>query len=148
MFSEAKLFESVRNGELQSVQAAIRNGCNVAETDMHGRTPLHVAASLGHADIAALLLEQGAAVDAKDRQSQTPLHHAAAGGHAALAELLVEHGADIGAQDSVQEIPHHYVDRNLDGRLAALLRPDQSTAGHAFRVVKSLKTKNGGSTRA
>ena len=41
------------------------------------QTPLHVAARLGHADIAALLLQHGADVAATTKDRYTPLHIAA-----------------------------------------------------------------------
>jgi len=39
-------------------------------------TPLHEAASEGHADMAAFLLERGADVNAKNRRGKTPLFYA------------------------------------------------------------------------
>lgn len=41
------------------------------------QTPLHVAARLGHGDIAALLLQHGADVTATTKDRYTPLHIAA-----------------------------------------------------------------------
>lgn len=45
------------------------------------QTPLHVAARLGHADIAALLLQHGADVAATTKDKYTPLHIAAKEGN-------------------------------------------------------------------
>jgi hypothetical protein len=47
-------------------------GAFLESADMAGMTPLHVAASLGDADIATLLLQRGAQVEARDRQGRTP----------------------------------------------------------------------------
>src|SRR5947209_5387657 len=41
--------------------------------DPASRTPLHIAASLGKADYAQVLLDNGADVNAKDKQGWTPL---------------------------------------------------------------------------
>lgn len=41
------------------------------------QTPLHVAARLGHADIAGLLIQHGADVTANTKDKYTPLHIAA-----------------------------------------------------------------------
>lgn len=41
------------------------------------QTPLHVAARLGHGDIASLLLQHGADVAATTKDCYTPLHIAA-----------------------------------------------------------------------
>ena len=40
-------------------------------------TPLHLAASWGHKEIAELLIANGAYVNAKDKEGKTPLYHAA-----------------------------------------------------------------------
>jgi hypothetical protein len=67
-----------------------------------GRTPLHVAAALGHTAVAEFLLREGADVDARltdsaDLPGATPLHLAAAAGHRDAAELLLGRGADPNA---------------------------------------------------
>lgn len=57
-------------------------------------TPLSRAARRGHARIARLLLEAGAAVDATLEGGATALFVAAAEGHARVVALLLEAGAD------------------------------------------------------
>jgi ankyrin repeat protein len=69
-----------------------------------GWTPLHLASFFGHREVAALLLERGAAIDARSRsrrfaRENTPLHAAAANRQTAVAELLLERGADVNARD-------------------------------------------------
>ena len=44
--------------------------------DEEKRTPLHWAAGMGHGDVAALLLKEGAALEAADSKGNTPLHYA------------------------------------------------------------------------
>lgn len=44
--------------------------------DEEQRTPLHWAAGMGHADVAALLLKEGAKLEAADSKGNTPLHYA------------------------------------------------------------------------
>ncbi|MGO8926242.1 MAG: ankyrin repeat domain-containing protein, partial [Limisphaerales bacterium] len=56
------------------------------------QTPLHLAARLGHKDVAELLLASKADVNAKDNGGQTPLHLAVVFGHKDVAELLRQHG--------------------------------------------------------
>jgi ankyrin repeat protein len=61
------------------------------ERNAKSRTPLHDAASQGHAEVVNLLLEhwpEGARQ--KDNGGNTPLHTAAAHGHTAVVKLLVE----------------------------------------------------------
>ena len=67
--------------------------------------PLHVAASKGHADIAAYLLARGAEPDAKDALGNTPLHLAAAKGHAETVEALLAGGAAPAVANAAGRLP-------------------------------------------
>ena len=55
---------------------------------------LSIAALMGHTEVVALLLENGADVNAKSRDGGTALHAAAFLGRAETAKLLLEKGAD------------------------------------------------------
>jgi uncharacterized protein len=68
-----------------------------AEND-EGRTALHMAACTDRADLAALLLQHGAAVNACNDQGFTPLLVASAASSAELVQLLLDAGAYIPAQ--------------------------------------------------
>jgi hypothetical protein len=48
----------------------------VNAADAEKRTPLHWAAGMGHADVAALLLKEGASLEAADSKGNTPLMYA------------------------------------------------------------------------
>ena len=74
----------------------------------YGITPLHVAPTWNHLDIAKLLIENGANVNAKASDGETPLHWAASGGNLDIAKLLVENGADVNAKNSDGETPLHW----------------------------------------
>ncbi len=66
-----------------------------APLDKTGRLPLHRAAELGHRDLAAFLIEQGADVNSRGywHNNATPLHLAEEAGHDDVARLLQRHGA-------------------------------------------------------
>ena len=51
-------------------------GVSVNVQDYDGRSPLHLAASTGHADVVKLLLELGADIGIKDRFGGRPLDDA------------------------------------------------------------------------
>jgi len=63
--------------------------------DKTGRTPLHVAAEFGHAELAQYLIQHGASVNDFGHWSCncTPLQIATHKGHGDLAALLKSHGA-------------------------------------------------------
>ena len=61
-------------------------------------TPMHVAASAGHADILSLLLEHGVGVDIRGDNGWTPLHVASQGGQLKAGQFLLDRGADIKAR--------------------------------------------------
>ena len=65
-----------------------------------GRTPLHVAALEGRAQVAAVLIEGGAPVEAAMYAGPfRPLHLAAQEGHSNVAEVLLgAGGAEVDAQ--------------------------------------------------
>lgn len=64
----------------EELQALLDSGLSPNTPDRHGRAALHLAALLGQADLARLLLARGAAVDARDRRGSTPLMLAAGAG--------------------------------------------------------------------
>lgn len=51
--------------------------CNVNERDFDGASPLHYAASLGHAEVVRWLLTEGGAKVTLDNLGGSPLHNAA-----------------------------------------------------------------------
>ncbi|CAN0394631.1 unnamed protein product, partial [Laminaria digitata] len=79
-------------GRNRFVQAGVRP--NVTDGGPSADTPLHWAASFGHADLCSLLLNEGADVNRCNNEGTTPLHEASKGGHADVVRLLLEQGAD------------------------------------------------------
>jgi hypothetical protein len=86
---------------------SIRNINVNVKDDWRGYTPLHFAATIGHVEIARLLLQNRADVNAKSKYGTTPLHDAAVNGHVDILHLLVENGADLEAQDNDGERALH-----------------------------------------
>lgn len=68
-----------------------------------GATPLHVAATLGDASTARLLLDLGANANARcDPGGETALHYAARFGEREMVELLLARGADPRLVDDIE----------------------------------------------
>lgn len=87
-------------GRTDFIRLFIEAGADVTVRDKHGRTPLHWAAHLIKADIAAaLMISNGAKayLDAKDNEGYTALHRAAANNRDIVVGELLRAGADINA---------------------------------------------------
>jgi ankyrin repeat protein len=80
------------------VKALLRAGVRTEATDDRGRTALHLAAAAGKADLAEILLDNGADVNAGD-WGWTPLHEAVDRRDKAMAELLLKRKADVNAAE-------------------------------------------------
>ncbi|XP_030749052.1 serine/threonine-protein phosphatase 6 regulatory ankyrin repeat subunit A-like isoform X1 [Sitophilus oryzae] len=76
-------------------------------TDCEKRTPLHAAAFKGEAQIANILLENGARVNAKDSKWITPLHRACAVNSDETVDILIKYQADVCARDRLWQTPLH-----------------------------------------
>ena len=85
------------------------------------KTPLHQAASHGHATIAATLIAAGADVNAKDNdRRETPLHRAADRGRVSVVSVLLAAGADVNAKDKDRDTPLHRVAIDGDGLISVI----------------------------
>ena len=72
------LFDLVKTGTPEQVQAAIKAGANVNDRDMFGRTLLMYAAEYNeNPAVITTLLNAGAKLDDRDKNGMTPLMHAA-----------------------------------------------------------------------
>jgi hypothetical protein len=116
-WGESQLHHCAWNGFTTSVKRllSIRNINVNVKDDWNGSTPLRYAAGKGHAEIARLLLQNGAEVNAKSNYGNTPLHWAAFQGHVDILHLLVENGANLEAQESGGSRPLH--DAAIHGNL-------------------------------
>jgi hypothetical protein len=97
-----QIHEAAGHGDLEKVKALLKDNPNLVfskDKDHGGATPLHIAAVLGHRDVAKLLLANHADVNAKDNNGVTALYYAAYSGHKDVVELLLANHADVNAKD-------------------------------------------------
>ena len=128
--SEA-FFETASAGD---VRACLRAGADPEARDKDGSTPLHWAASEGHAGAITALLEAGADPDARNESGGTPLLWAAFEGHAGAIATLLEAGADPDARSKNGNTSLHWAAfKGHAGAIAALLEagadPDAQVLG-------------------
>ena len=88
---ESHLMLASLKGQPAFVSKLITKG---ADVNKPGWTPLHYAASGGHASVIAMLLENSAYIDAESPNGTTPLMMAAMYGSEESVNLLLQEGAD------------------------------------------------------
>ena len=68
--------------------------CAPQPKDVQERTPLHLAATYDHLDIAEVLLDEGADPRSVSNDGTTPLHEACLEGNTAIVSVLLEKSED------------------------------------------------------
>jgi len=96
-----KLFEAVKNDDLDQVNELVGQGADVnAKDKFFGDTPLHKAIQLRNFEMVKLLIENGADVNAINGQDDTPLILSVAQSDLEFVKLLLENGAKVNAHGS------------------------------------------------
>jgi ankyrin repeat protein len=95
---ESPLMIAALKGHTAQVRKLIERD---ADINKPGWAPLHYAATGGHLEIMALLLEHHAFIDAQSPNKTTPLMMAAHYGSPAAVKLLLEAGADVAMRNEL-----------------------------------------------
>lgn len=94
-FMESPLYKAAFNGHAATLRALLRHNANIYFRGPSLRTPLHVAADQGHAEIAKILVEEGkAGIEACVGYGFTALYFACIWGYHQVVETLLLMGAD------------------------------------------------------
>ncbi len=118
------IFAAAMGGDVaraEELLAANRTLATAVSPD--GWTPLHLAAFFGSAEVARVLLNNGASPTARSTNAMAnlPLHAAAAGRHATLVKLLIERGSPANARQHGGWTALHAAAQNGDIELAEIL---------------------------
>ena len=93
---------AVRQNDLGTVDALIKQGANAKATTRYGVTPMSLAAINGNAAILRMLLDAGADPDTATPGGETALMTAARTGSIEAVRLLLDRGASVNAKDTVR----------------------------------------------
>ncbi|XP_009766633.1 uncharacterized protein [Nicotiana sylvestris] len=106
---DEELHAAARSGDLTAVQTLCStNPLAVNSRDKHSRTPLHLAAWSGHAQIVDYLCKNKADVGAAAMDDMGAIHFAAQKGHLEVVRLLVSSGVSIKSCNRKGMTPLHY----------------------------------------
>ena len=95
----SEILDAAEHGYTGIARLLLKYGADVNAKNVHGITPLFMAAAEDHRDTAKLLLDAGAPVN-QSWEGFTPLIFAARGGATATAALLLERGAHVNDQNN------------------------------------------------
>lgn len=87
------MMDAIEAKDYEEVKRLLVEGANPNARDVCGYTPLCVAARVGDASIASLLITFGAFANDWDHRGMSPLHHACHGGFFKVVKTLTESGA-------------------------------------------------------
>jgi ankyrin repeat protein len=88
------LYVAAMNGHLNVVNILLKQGVDINETCLYGRTALYAAVKRGHLAVAKRLLEQGANPNIANASGRSPLHIAAKRPDAEMTRLLLSCNAN------------------------------------------------------
>lgn len=114
--------EAVRKDRIDEVQDFLLNGVDVNSRDIFGdNAGLHWAARLGLAEMARLLIDNGADLNIRNDEGFTPLHGAAGEGQKELVVILIAHGADVNARNKRGWTPLRWAEAQSQKEMARIL---------------------------
>lgn len=97
-----EMIEQARAGKAAEVEALLKDGARPDTIDRFGMTALLYAVTQNNADVARVLLDNGARVNARGRQIDLPIVAAAWHSAAKVVPLLCEAGASVFEKDGTQ----------------------------------------------
>ncbi|CAH1798047.1 unnamed protein product [Owenia fusiformis] len=107
------LFNATEEANIEGIQELLKNVTNfdINQTNKHGESVLHIAASGGHIEIIELLLTKGINLSAKDKHGDSAVFWAARQGQVKVIEYLKSQDVSLDTQNKSGEAPIHVAAR-------------------------------------
>lgn len=87
------LHHAAMRGNVNAIKKLLKvDGIEKEPRDVAASTPLHLAATYNHIEVAKVLLEEGANPRCQDNDQRTPLHEACLEGNLEIVVLLLKEG--------------------------------------------------------
>lgn len=102
-FKERDLLTAAVMNDLTTLDAIIAEGELDLVMKYKDETPLHIAASSGHVEVAARLLDSGVPIETKDYMGFRAITMATLSGHVEMVRLLAARGSNINTMDDVDD---------------------------------------------
>ncbi|XP_037423533.1 probable E3 ubiquitin-protein ligase XBOS36 [Triticum dicoccoides] len=145
-----RLAAAARDGDAAEVRRLLAADPGLARcTATFGNlsSPLHLAATKGHHEIAALLLEKGADANARNVYGQTPLMQACRSGHWEVVQTLLAFRCNVWKADGLTgRTALHAAAAGGHVRCARLLLADAAGAGEGAAARYANRAAGGGVT--
>jgi ankyrin repeat protein len=100
-----ELIRAINRDDRPAVERLLRSGASLSIRDPQSRTPLHLAAEMGKADVVKQLLDRGASPENRKPDGFTPLMDAVRLGHVEVARVLIQRGARVNVEGNAGETP-------------------------------------------
>ncbi|PWA41543.1 Ankyrin repeat-containing protein [Artemisia annua] len=140
-----RLNNAAYNGDLSRLKSLIRAGADPNKKNFDGRSPLHLAASKGHEDIALFLIQEGVEVNISDNFGNTPLLEAIKRGHDNIASLLIKEGCSLTITDSDTKLSPSVAREVLNSKDYDFRTPLHVATSRGSYVLAELLVKAGAS---
>ena len=102
------LFFAAGGGKVEILSCLLENGADInAMKNIHGFTPLMMAARYNHLAAVTFLMDQGADANLQDKKGYTALHYVAMCGSSCsfnVINCLIDNGADVNIQSAVDNL--------------------------------------------
>ncbi len=113
-FTDNSIHDALNNQNYYlEIKQLLRDGADVNQKDMFGRTPLYMAALQGDVKLCHLLIYNDADLGkgASWKAFSTPIHVAADKGHTEIVKLFIEKGVEPNIKNAAGDTPLHFAAR-------------------------------------